>query len=159
MSPSDNLCMVLDACREHEWPRFPLQRRRLSLGGILAEGYEVTTTIRGIQFRFTAILCYGGTTYALVWDTTSGWPLDHLETPDRAIVTALFRHFIGFASSVIEAQPAIRDFGFLADPGDQFRMHFYATATEVIARRWHATSMIKPLTYTTEFHITLPEQP
>jgi hypothetical protein len=70
MSPSDDLCMVLDACRDHEWPRFPLQRRRLSLGGILAGGYEVTTTIRGIQFRFTAILCYGGTTYVLVWDTT-----------------------------------------------------------------------------------------
>jgi len=107
----DDLFTQLEALREHECPRFPLQRRRLSLGGILAEGYDVTTTIRGVRCRFTA------------------------------------------------AEPAIRDVGFRVDPGDQFRMRFYTKATAVIARRWHATSMIKPLTYTTEFRITLPERP
>jgi hypothetical protein len=159
MSPSHDLCMVLDVCRDHEWPSFPLQRRRLSLGGILAGGYEVTTTIRGIQFRFTAILCYGGTTYALVWDTPDGRTLDRLETLDRALVTELFRQFIGFASSVIEAEPAIRDFGFLADPSDPWRMRFYTKAAEVLASRWRATSVITALRYNTEFRITLPEQP
>jgi hypothetical protein len=157
MHRSDDIFTQLEAVRDHECPRFQLQRRLLSIGGIFAEGCEATTTIRGIRFRFTAILCDEGTTYALCWDTTGGWPLDRLETPDRSIVTKLFRHFIGFASSIIEAEPAIRDFGFQADPGDPFRVRFYTKATEVIARRWHATSVIRPFTYVTEFRITLPE--
>ena len=145
--------------RDHECPRFPLQRGRLSLGGIFAEGYQVSTTIRGVRFRFTAILCCQHSECGLGWETNDGWPLDRLETLDRSILPELFQHFIGFASSVIEAEAAIRDFGFLADPGDPLRMRFYTTATEVLARRWHATSVITPLTYTTEFRFTLPENP
>jgi hypothetical protein len=135
MHRPDNLFTQLDAVRDQECPRFQLQRRPLSLGGIFAEGYQVTTTLREVRFRFTAILCYEGTAYGLAWDTTGGWPLDRLDTPDRPLVTELLRHFIGFASSVIEAEPAIRDFGFQADPGDPFRMDFYTNVTEVIARR------------------------
>jgi hypothetical protein len=159
MHRSDDLFAQLDAVRDHECPRFPLQRRRLSLSGILAEGYEVTTTIRGVPFRFTAILCWKYSECGLGWDTPDGWTLDCIDTPDRSIVTELFRHFIGFASSVIEAEPAIRDFGFRANPGDQFRMRFYTKATQVMARRWQATSVIRPVNHITEFRITLPENP
>jgi hypothetical protein len=52
-----------------------------------------------------------------------------------------------------------RNVGFIAHPGDPLRMRFYTKATEVMARRWQATSVIAPLTYTTEFRITLPEKP
>ena len=155
----DDLFVQLDAVRDHEWPRFQLRRRRLSLGGILATGYEVSTTIRGVRFRFTAILCWKHSECGLGWDTPDGWTLDCTDTPDQSIVTELFRHFIGFAASVIKAEPAIRDVGFTASPGDHFHMRFYTTATEVIARRWQATSLITPLTYHTEFRITLPENP
>jgi hypothetical protein len=155
----DDLFTHLDAVRDHEWPRFPLQRRRLRLSVILADGYEVTTTIRGIRFRFTAILCSRYSECGLGWDAPDGWTLERLQTLDRALVTKLFRQFIGFASSVIEAEPAICDFGFTAASDEHFRMRFYTTATEVIARRWHATSVIAPLTYATEFRITLPEKP
>jgi hypothetical protein len=57
MHRPDDRCTQLDACRDHKCPRFPLQHRRLNLGGILTEGYQVTTTIRGVRFRFTAVLC------------------------------------------------------------------------------------------------------
>jgi hypothetical protein len=102
-------------------------------------------------------LCWKHAACALAWDATGGWTLDRLETPDRSIVTELFRHVIGFASSVIEAEPAIRDVGCTADPGDPFRMRFSTKAAEVIARRWHATYVIRPFTYAVEFRITLPE--
>jgi hypothetical protein len=157
MNRSDNLITQLDAFRDHECPRFRLQRRRLSLGGIFAEGYEVTTTIRGVRFRFTAIVCYEGTTYGLVWATDGGRTLERLETSDRSLVTELFRPFAGFASAVTEAEPAIRDFGFRADPGDACRMRFSARAADGIARRWPATYVLRPYRYASEFRITLPE--
>jgi hypothetical protein len=102
-------------------------------------------------------LFHEDTTYLLVWATNGGWTLDRIETPDRSIVTELFQQFIGFAYSIIEAQPEIRSFECKADAGDQFRIRFYTKATEVIARGLHATYVIRPFKYATELRITLPE--
>jgi hypothetical protein len=60
MHRPDNLFTQLDAAQDQECPRFQLQRRPLSLGGIFAEGYQVTTTLRGVRFRFTAPHLLGG---------------------------------------------------------------------------------------------------
>src|SRR5438128_1865235 len=63
MSDSGTIIRILEAIEDHEIPQFTLQRRRLSIRGIPAGGYEVIAACHGTRFRFTAVLYRQDTTH------------------------------------------------------------------------------------------------
>ena len=132
---------TFEALHAHELPRFALQRGRLNISSIPAEGYRIETTIRSTPFRFTAILYEVETTYlvGIECQTQGKWTILRIETSELSVLPALSRQFLGFVLSVVEAEPSVCRIEFAAPLDDHTQRDFYHTAVLCLARILNAT--------------------
>jgi hypothetical protein len=110
MSKADTMLTFLEVFRDHDIPRFELQRGRLTIKGIpLAGGYRVITTLRGMRCRFTALLYLGDTTHLVFYEreVDGNWNEGRIETHAKLVCTEFLRQFLGFIYSVIETESEV----------------------------------------------------
>ena len=114
MSDAGNMAFVLETLREHEIPRFTLQRSRLSICGIPAGGYQEIASFHGTRFRFTAVLYQHDTTHLVFFEheINGQWTPGSIDMDDTSFIRAFCCQFLGFIYSAIVTEPKVLQIAF-----------------------------------------------
>ena len=160
MSDSGTIVCILETLHEYDIPRLTLQRRRLSILGILASGYEVIAACHGTRFRFTAVLYPRDTTHLVFFEheVEGQWGPVSINLEDTSGIRAFCGQFVGFLTSVIATAPAVPQMPFGVNLDEESTMHVVHTLTEYLARQWQATRTVERRHDVMAYTLTLPPQ-